>query len=352
MNIQSLTGSDGCPPAVLRNPSADPRPRHFTALADLGAEGAAALLDRARAFKAREPGPHFAGRLLAMVFFNPSLRTRVSFQVAMQRGGGDAVVLDAGNGIWRLETRDGAVMDADAVEHIREAAPVLGRYADALAVRTFAGLTDQHADDADSVITAFRQHAGVPVISMESAREHPCQGLADLLTIQEASGQTRGLPVTLTWAPHVKPLPRAVPNSFLLTAAALGCDVRLAYPPGFELHREVLEEARALGDATGGRVSVIHDQAEAIQDAAVVYAKSWGPWESGDVTGHPGWRIGARQMALAHPDAALLHCLPVRRNVEVDDAVLDRPPRRVIDQAENRLHVQRAVLDWIWNDCR
>lgn len=321
--------------------------RHFTHLADLGPAGVESLIERALAFKQQDPGRHLAGRLLAMLFFNASLRTRASFEAAMQRGGGGAVVLDVGNGVWQLETQDGVVMNGARAEHIREAAPVLGRYADALAVRVFASLADHDADNADAVIRAFREYSGVPVVNMESAREHPCQGLADLITVRENFGTGRGLPVTLTWAPHVKPLPRAVPNSFLLTAAAMGCQVRVAHPPGFELHSRVLEEARALGGP--GAVTVTHDQEAALAGSAVVYAKAWGPCEPDTPVSDSAWMIDQRHLAVADPDAVFLHCLPVRRNVEVADRVLDGRACRVVDQAENRLHAQRAVLDWIWN---
>jgi N-acetylornithine carbamoyltransferase len=326
--------------------------KHFTRLADLtdaGADGVPSIIDRALDFKRHDPGSHLAGRQLAMLFFNPSLRTRVSFESAMARGGGYSHALNVGSGVWQLETADGAVMDGAKAEHVREAAPVLGRYADALAVRTFATLSDLDADHADAIINAFRAHAEVPVISMESAREHPCQGLADLLTLKERFGDTRGLPVTLTWAPHIKPLPRAVPNSFLLTALAMGCDVRIAHPPGFELHDGVLAQAEPLASSSGGSFTITSDQHAALDGSAAVYAKSWGPVETADVTAHPDWQITPAQLQAAADEAVFMHCLPVRRNVEVADAVLDREPRTHIDQAENRLHAQRAVLDWIWN---
>ena len=323
--------------------------RHFTHIADAGADGVRELIERALAFKRRDPGRHLEGKRLAMLFFNPSLRTRASFEAAMLAGGGHAQVFDVGNGVWQLETADGAVMNGTRAEHVREAAPVLGRYAHALAVRTFAQLRSLDEDHADGVIRAFRAHAGVPVVSMESAREHPCQGLADLLTLRETFGATRGLPVALTWAPHVKPLPRAVPNSFLLTALAMGCEVRVAHPPGFELHPDVLAQARELARASGGRFGVTHGQFEAVAGVRAVYAKSWGPSDDAAVDARPEWMVGSGQLAAAAADAVFLHCLPVRRNVEVADAVLDRTPRTVIEQAENRLHVQRAVLDWLWN---
>ncbi|MGH8160687.1 MAG: N-acetylornithine carbamoyltransferase, partial [Gammaproteobacteria bacterium] len=191
--------------------------------------------------------------------------------------------------------------------------------------------------------------ACVPVVNMESAREHPCQGLADLLTLRENFGDLHGLPITLSWAPHVKPLPRAVPNSFLLTAVALGCEVRVAHPPGFDLHEGVLAEARELANSSGGRFSVTHDQYAALDGAAAVYVKSWGPMGVADVAGFPIWKITREHLRAADAGAFLMHCLPVRRNLVVADEVLDREPRKFLDQAENRMHVQAAVLDWLWN---
>lgn len=330
---------------------------HFTALADLGVDGVEAVLGEALAWKKLPPGKHLRDKLLGMLFFNPSLRTRLSFEAAMLRGGGQAIVLEVGSGVWKLEARAGAVMNGDKPEHVREAIPVLGRYVDALAVRSFASLADDDADAADPVMNAFRELAGVPVISMESAREHPCQGLADLLTVRECCGDARGLPVTLTWAPHVKPLPKAVPHSFLLTAAAAGCDVRVAHPPGFELHPAVLAQAEEYARAAGGLVSVGHDQKAALRGSRVVYAKAWGPATRSVPTeeaatrsaAHEDWRITPQTLAQAAARAVFLHCLPVRRNVEVADEVLDGPQSRVIGQAENRFHVQRVLLDRLLN---
>lgn len=331
---------------------------HFTKLADLGVTGVRAVLDEAAAWK-REGAPraHLSDRLLAMVFFNPSLRTRASFEAAMLRGGGNAIVLDVGNGIWKLEDRKGAVMNGDRPEHIREAIPVLGRYADALAVRTFGALVDDDADAADPVMQAFRELAGVPVISMESAREHPCQGLADLLTTRECFGDTRKLPVTLSWAPHIKPLPKAVPHSFLLTAAAAGCEVRVAHPPGFELHPGVIAEAELYAQQSGGSIRFTHDQHAAVAGSRVLYAKAWGPATHHDsspdaveqIAANKSWLINNALWSGAARDAIFLHCLPVRRNVEVADEVLDGKASRVIDEAENRFHVQRVLLHRLFN---
>ena len=324
--------------------------KHFTGIKDLGIDGLEEVLARAAAWKAGPHPKHLVDKLLGMVFFNASLRTRTSFEAVMARGGGSSIVLEVGNGVWKLEDRPGAIMDGDRAEHVREAVPVLARYVDALAVRAFAGCTDDDADDADLLMRAFRELSTVPVVNMESAREHPCQGLADLMTVREAFGPTRGLPVTLAWAPHVKPLPKAVPNSFLLTAAAAGCDVRVAHPKGFELHPSVLAEAEAFARSAGGRVSVTQDLDAALEDSHVIYAKAWGPATAAglspeSVKGHPEWMTSARHLEAAHRDTIFLHCLPVRRNVEVADAVLDHPRCRVVDEAENRFHVQRAVLD-------
>jgi N-acetylornithine carbamoyltransferase len=331
--------------------------KHFTRIADLGVAGVAEVLDAARAWKQSPPAKHLDGKLLGMVFFNPSLRTRASFEAAMLRGGGHAIVLEVGSGVWKLEDRAGAVMDGDRPEHVREAIPVLGRYVDALAVRTFGALQDDDADASDPVMNAFRELAGVPVISMESAREHPCQGLADLLSVHEQFGATKKLPVTLTWAPHIKPLPKAVPHSFLLTAAAAGCQVRVAHPPGFDLHPQVMAEAQAYAKLSGGSVTVSNDQTQAANGSQVIYAKAWGPATqqvSADtaatrIVAHKDWMVTDTLLSAAGRDAIFLHCLPVRRNVEVADEVLDGSHSRVINEAENRFHVQRVLLQRLLN---
>lgn len=326
--------------------------RHATGIKDFGVEGLEQILARAIAWKRGEHPKHLVDKILGMVFFNPSLRTRASFEAVMARGGGSAVVLEVGNGVWKLEDRLGAVMDGDRAEHLKEAAPVLSRYVDFLAVRTFAGGGDDAEDHADPVMNGFRQYATVPTLSMESAREHPCQGLADLMTARETFGATQGLPVTLTWAPHIKPLPKAVPNSFLLTAAAAGCEVRVAHPKGFELQGEVLAQAEALAKAAGGSVTLSHDQDASVRGSRVVYAKAWGPATAGGlgagaVKEFPEWICSPELMAKAAADAIFMHCLPVRRNVEVADGVLDGPWSRVVDEAENRFHVQRSLLQWL-----
>jgi N-acetylornithine carbamoyltransferase len=328
--------------------------KHATCLSDLGLEILNRILSTAKTWKGRPHPKHLRDKLLGMLFFNPSLRTRASFEAVMARGDGSAMVMEAGSSTWKFEYRIGAVMDADRAEHLREAVPVLCRYVDALAVRTFASGADDNADHDDAVIRAFREYASVPVVSMESSREHPCQGIADLLTIEDEFRSAKGLPVTLTWAPHIKSLPKAVPNSFLLTAAARGCELRVAHPPGFELHPDVVREAEVYAAASGGSVSFCNEQYESLKGSRVVYAKAWGPaTQSGlgsdVVRQYPDWMISPRHMEKAAHDVIFLHCLPVRRNVEIADAVLDGPCSRVVDEAENRFHVQRALLDWLLN---
>ena len=328
--------------------------KHATRISDLGSEVIERILARAKEWKGQPHPKHLRDKILGMVFFNPSLRTRASFEAVMARGGGHAIVIEAGGGAWKLEDRVGAIMNEDRPEHLKEAVPVMSRYVDVLAVRSFSCLTSDEDDNADAVLRSFQKYATVPVVSMESAREHPCQGLADLMTIEERFGLTKGLPVTLTWAPHIKPLPKAVPDSFLLTAAARGCDIRVAHPPGFELHEQIRAEAQALAKNAGGKISYFREQDSALTGARAIYAKAWGPATASrlsaeSVTQHNDWMMTARQMNLAAPDTIFLHCLPVRRNVEVADEILDGRWSRVIDQAENRFHVQRALLDWLLN---
>ncbi len=325
--------------------------RHFTRFADLGADGLGGLVSRAFQFKHGEQPEALRGRILILLFLAPSLRTRVSFQVAMARAGGSAIVLEAGGGIWPLETGTGVVMDQDRVEHIEEALGTLGRYGDALAVRVFATLESDETDLADPFLNQIRERSAIPVISMESAAEHPCQGLADAMTLLERHPDARGLQVLLRWVPHVKPLPKAVPNSFLLTAAALGCRITVAAPTGFELPSAVVGAAQKLAAENGGAVTESMDLDAGISSSQVIYLKSWGPAghpRATPVAGcHPRWRFGRKEALGAPGDALFMHCLPLRRNVEIEETVLQDPRCRIFDQAENRVYVQQAALEWL-----
>lgn len=326
--------------------------RHFLTTADWTREELEGLLDSALRFKrGREESRPLAGRSVALVFFNPSLRTRASMQVGVYELGGNAVILEPGGTSWTLEHREGAVMDADKTEHVAEFVRVLGRYCAAIGVRTFAALRDWKEERRDPVLAAFAKYADVPVINLESAMHHPCQALADMLTVRERLGEGRKR-VLLTWAWHPKPLPMAVPNSFALAAAQMGHDLTIAHPPGYELDEDLMREINRRAFDAGGRVEQTDDPEEAFDGAQVVYAKSWGSRhfygdaeeEMEERAPYRGrWMVDEEKMA--RTDAGLfMHCLPVRRNVIVSDAVIDSPASVVIDEAENRLHAQKAIM--------
>lgn len=319
-------------------------------LGDLSAAQVAALAARALELRAGSQPANLSGRALGLLFLNPSLRTQASFQRAAAKLRLDLVSLQ-GDKLWTLETADGAVMDGAAAEHVREAAAVLGRYVDVLGLRSFATFRSLAEDLADPLLNGFRRHAGVPVVNMESALWHPCQALADWTTLDQLKVPQRAKFV-LTWAWHPKPLPQAVPNSTLCMAAQRGMDVVLLHPPGLELHETVLAEARRLAAASGGRLTVTHDRASALAGAAVVYAKSYSSLRHwGDAAAEAEFRAGLRDWCVTPewlaPGARFFHCLPVRRNVIVTDAVLDGPASAVLEQAENRLHGQTALLEQV-----
>ncbi len=326
--------------------------RNFLTTRDLSPEEFSRLLERALAFKSGEDQSRpLSGSSLALVFFNPSLRTRASMQVAIYELGGNAVVLEPGGTSWTLEHRDGAVMDGDKTEHVAEFVRVLGRYCVAIGVRTFAALRNWEEERTDPVLTAFAKYSDVPIINLESAMHHPCQALADMMTIREKLGLGRKR-VTLTWAWHPKPLPMAVPNSFALAAAQMGHDLAIAHPPGYELDEELIRMVKEQVAGAGGRVEITNDIDAAVDGAEVVYAKSWG---AAQFYGAPeediveraqyrdNWIIDERKMARTN-SGIFLHCLPVRRNVIVTDGVIDSPASVVVDEAENRLHAQKAIL--------
>lgn len=287
-----------------------------------------------------------AGKSVALVFFNPSLRTRASMQVGIYELGGNAVVLEPGGTSWTLEHREGAVMDGDKTEHVAEFVRVLERYCVAIGVRTFAALKDWQEERTDPVLNAFAKYASVPIINLESAMHHPCQSAADMMTIREKLGAGRKR-VVLTWAWHPKALPMAVPNSFALAAAQMGHDLVIAHPSGYELDEELIATIR-----TRGSVEITNDIDAAFEGAEVIYAKSWGGKQFyGETDRDLAHRAQFRDQWIVNEDkmrrtnkAIFMHCLPVRRNVIVTDGVIDSAASVVIDEAENRLHVQKAVL--------
>ena len=310
------------------------------------------LLDAAVRFKSGDDlSKPLAGKSVALVFFNPSLRTRASMQVGIYELGGNAVVLEPGGTSWTLEHRSGAVMDSDKTEHVAEFVRVLERYCVAIGVRTFAALKDWEEERTDPVLNAFARYASVPIINLESAMHHPCQSLADMLTIREKLGSGRKR-VVLTWAWHPKPLPMAVPNSFALAAAQMGHDLVIAHPRGYDLDEELMETSLQLATAAGGSLEITDDIDAAFSGAEVIYAKSWGSKQFyGNIDRdietraeyRSKWIVDEEKMSRTK-DGIFMHCLPVRRNVIVTDGVIDSAASVVIDEAENRLHVQKAIL--------
>jgi len=290
-----------------------------------------------------------AGKRFGMVFFNPSLRTRTAFEVACFDLGAHAVNLSVGGGLWSLEHRPGVVMDGPHAEHVNEGFGVLSRLLDGLGLRAFASLQDAAEDARDEVLRAAAAASRVPLLSLESAADHPHQGLADALTVRRRIGERAK--VVITWTPHVKPLPLAVPHAATLAFAHEGHDVVVVHPAGFAVDAGVLADAGALAQAAGGSLTVTDDREAALAGARVVYAKSWGAvGHYGDaeagaaaVQAHPDWIVDAA--AMARTDGAIfMHCLPVRRGVVVADEVLDGAASVVLDQAVARLDVQKATL--------
>ena len=323
-------------------------PAHFLDGTEYGPDGVLTLAARALDLRAGATPRRFDGARLAAVFLNPSLRTRTSMELAAGALGIQPVVVSPGRDAWALELRDGAVMDGGAAEHMSDAVRVLAEYADILALRAFAKLQNVEEDRADPVLSAFARHAPVPVINMESALWHPLQGLADTATWLAHLGSLKGVPLTLTWAPHPKALPAAVANQVLMSAALQGMDVTVAHPPGFDLDPHIL----AAAEATSGSVVVSHDQEEALRGARVVVAKSWSGFsgygdreaECGRRAAHADWMVTADKMA-GTADAGFMHCLPVRRNVVVDDAVLDGRASWVHEEAGLRMWTAMSLLE-------
>lgn len=324
----------------------------FLRTSDHSAESLSRLIDTAIEIKKRRDGNKpLAGKSVALVFFNPSLRTRASMQVGIYELGGNAVILEPGSTSWSLEHREGVVMDGDKTEHLKEFVRVLERYVSAIGVRTFAELKDWKAERTDPILNAFAEYADVPVINLESAMHHPCQSMADMMTIRENFGVEKKK-ILMTWAWHPKPLPMAVPNSFALAAAQFGHDLRIAHPKGYELDDELLATIRSQAESNGGSVELTNDVDGAFDGVEVVYAKSWGGSQFyGDTAAdmacreqfRKDWIVDERKMASSR-EAIFMHCLPVRRNVIVTDGVIDSARSVVIDEAENRLHIQKAIM--------
>ncbi len=324
--------------------------KRFVDLDDFTREEVLSLLELARRLE-KQPEPRaLAGKILGLLFFNPSLRTLASFQVAMARLGGTSFVITAGQGSWQLEIRDGLVMDGAAAEHVREGIPVLASYCDALGIRAFAEGKDLERDLADSNFNAMATLIDKPLINLESAVNHPCQALADWKTLDDLA-VPRGGRFVLSWAYHPRALPLAVPATALHMAALRGMEVIVLRPEGFALPAPLMERARRAARASGGSVRESSERAEALPGAQVLYVKEWGATSAyGDAAADArlrqaltGWCVRDDWFADA-PDCRLMHCLPVRRNTAIADEVLDGARSLVQREAYNRLPAQMAVL--------
>jgi len=324
--------------------------KRFVDLAEFTREEVLALLELARRLE-RQPEPRaLSGKLLGLLFFNPSLRTLASFQAAMTRLGGQSLVVNPGQGSWQMETRTGVVMDGAAAEHIREGIPVLASYCDALGVRIFAEGRDLASDLAESTFSAIAGLSDKPLVNLESAVNHPCQSLADWKTLDDLAIPRAGRFV-LSWAYHPRALPLAVPAAALHMAALRGMEVVVLRPEGFALPPTLMERARRAAAASGGSVWETSELEEALERAHVLYVKEWGATDRyGDAAVDAqlrgalrGWCVREDWFAAA-PDCRVMHCLPVRRNSAIADEVLDSTRSVVQREAYNRLPVQMAVL--------
>ncbi|MFG0316480.1 MAG: N-acetylornithine carbamoyltransferase [Planctomycetota bacterium JB042] len=341
----------------------DLKGRHFLSTLDFSVEEIRSIVDFALRMKGDQTMGMLPGRVFGMIFFNPSVRTRVSSESAMARMGGHAIALHPGRDTWNFEHREGIVMDGNTQEHVKELAPVLSSMCDAVGIRkselVTTGLSKAEVTTSydelkqDAFIHAFAKHSRKPVVNLESNSSHPLQGLADMAAmVEKLDGPPKGKKYVLTWAYHPKPLPVATPHSQLLAAADLGMDVTILRPDGWDLAPEMVEAARGRTESQGGSLTVTADQEAAYSGADVVCAKSWG---SLDYYGRfdeesaakdairPDWTVDEAKMARTN-DALFMHCLPVRRGIVVTDGVIDSRNSIVTTEAENRLWTVAALL--------
>jgi len=330
-------------------------PAHFTRLQDLSDRQIEDVLDLAARLKRGVSRADLQGQTVGMLFFRPSLRTRTSLEVAMHQLGGHTVNLNAASDFWELEARDARLMDGAAPEHIKDAAAALSCYVGALAIRPALSGKSWAVDRKDEDIQSWTQHSRVPVINMESALWHPLQALADTMTLRESLGDLAGKRLTIAWTPSPTPSSPSVVHSMIMAGLRSGMQVRVAHPGGYGLDEDVLREAQELHGGRGGSLETGLTLNEAAKDTHVIYARSWWSLEtygkaslaaqhSAFQTGRQGaWTIEDKVMALGN-NTRLMHCMPVRRNLEVTDRVLDGPGSLIIDQAANRLHTQKGLL--------
>ena len=325
--------------------------KHFLSTSDWSREELDSMLQLAGELKQNPLNSSLKGRSIALLFLNPSLRTRTSFDLGMQQLGGIAIVLQPGKDAWGLEFEAGAIMDGDAEEHIAEAAGVLSRYCDLIGIRAFPSFVDWSKDREDQLINSLAKYSSVPVINMETI-VHPCQEMAMMLTLKERMGTVAKRKMVLTWTWHPRPLNTAVANSALLMGTKFGMDVTLLCPePDYLLDPQFMDKAKENAVDSGGSLAVSHDIEAAYSGADFVYAKSWGalpyygrPEEEYEIRkNYRHFIVNEEKMALTN-NGLFSHCLPLRRNIKATDGVMDAPYCLAMDEAENRLHVQKAVM--------
>lgn len=304
------------------------------------AENIDALVQKALAYKANPFKDKTLGyqKRIGCLFLNPSMRTRLSTQIAAQNLGMEAIVFNVGSEGWALEFEEEAIMSGNSVEHVKDAAPIFGKYFDILAIRTFPSLKNREDDYSELYIKQFIKYAGIPVVSLESATLHPLQSLTDVITITETFKQNRKPKIVMSWAPHVKPLPQCVANSFSQWINAWGkADFVITHPEDYELSEEFTKGA-----------TILHDQDAALKDADFVYVKNWSTYKDyGKIyESDPRWMLTNEKLKQTN-NAKVMHCLPVRRNVELSDEVLDSPNSLVTQEASNRVWAAQAVLSEI-----
>jgi N-succinyl-L-ornithine transcarbamylase len=312
--------------------------KHFTSVLDV--KNIDTLVEKALFYKANAlvDSNLGQGKRIGLIFLNPSLRTRLSTEIAARNLGMEAIIFNVGSEGWAWEFEEEAIMSGRTVEHVKDAAPILGKYFDVLAIRTFPSLINKEEDYSELYINQFIKYCGVPVVSLESSTLHPLQSLTDVVTITESFKELRKPKVVLTWAPHIKPLPQCVSNSFSQWINAWGkADFVIAHPEDYELDTQFTKGA-----------SITHNQNEALENADIVYVKNWSTFSDyGKIYNNdPGWMLTNEKLRLTN-SAKIMHCLPVRRNVEISDEVLDGPQSIVTQQASNRVWAAQAVLSEI-----
>jgi len=333
--------------------------KHFYNTADFSQKEINYLIDLALKMKKVQFKKSLSGKSLAMLFFNPSLRTRLSFMMAMEKLGGVGLDFPIKEG-YTFEFKEGTIMNQKTIEHVKDAAKVISKYSDAIAIRSSDLITSNSESvqvsswdklKQDTVLKSFMKYSQVPVINMESNVYHPCQGIGDAMTIKEKLGNPKKKKYVLTWVYHPKALPMATPNSQLLSACDLGMNVVVVHPKGWELDKGILKVMEQKAKKAGGNFQVSHSQKEAFKEADVICVKSWGAlkfygnWEKEKKIReqHKDWIVTQEKMVKTN-NAIFMHCLPVRRNVEVTDEVIDSKNSVVIDEAENRMWAQMAIL--------